>query len=387
MEECASPRDLVGKLIGPYKLLMYIGSGSYGHLFRAREMRTGRSFALKVFYSAEHTMRDWEREMEAYLITSTYPTCNAYILCLYDYFKARQPSGTIFGVSVFELMDGCVENQVRIHSLEEYLSAAWQLLKALSVLHDEHDIAHNDIHTGNIFYRQTQSFTLYKLGDLGVSCVHQLCLYMAHEHYVPPDAEKYTRKVVPKQIHKNLDVWCMGKVLVEFLVSYSLARAPIFHAQDPTPGHLRKLLDDSIVAITPTIENASVLRGLRGLILAMLNVDGSSRPTATGALTRLENIIHGHGIDIKKTIRDAREVLLSTEPCILPVIKIRRLERREIPDERKQLRRRLSDSLLDGMTPRSIALLNRHRRPPTVSHYNEQSSPRNKEPSRTSLPL
>jgi eukaryotic-like serine/threonine-protein kinase len=157
--------DLVGKKVSHYRVLGILGGGGMGMVYRAEDLKLGRSVALK-FLSAEigsdeRALRRFEREAR------TASALNHANIC--TIFEIEEHDGQPF--IVMELLEGQTLRQ-RLDTLgrkglplPELLDLTVQVCRGLQAAHDK-GIVHRDIKPANIFL--TNSGTV-KILDFGVA--------------------------------------------------------------------------------------------------------------------------------------------------------------------------------------------------------------------------
>ena len=137
------PASLVGRQLGPYKILSVLGEGGMGKVYRAVDTRLGRAVAIKI--SAEEFSKRFEREART-ISALNHP----HICTLYDI--GSLPSGS--GYMVTELVEGETLRDWLKHSsaVEHGVEIARQILEALRAAHGV-GIIHRDLKPANIMVR------------------------------------------------------------------------------------------------------------------------------------------------------------------------------------------------------------------------------------------
>jgi len=136
-----------GALLGPYEVLDALGSGGMGEVYRARDMRLGRTVALKVLPSSfsrdEERLRRFEQEARA-AGALNHPN----VLSVYD--VGRQ-DGTPYLVS--ELLEGASLRVLQRGAglpPRKALDYAVQIARGLAAAHEK-GIVHRDLKPENLF--------------------------------------------------------------------------------------------------------------------------------------------------------------------------------------------------------------------------------------------
>src|SRR6266487_1412933 len=121
----------VGDKLGPYEILVPIGAGGMGEVYRARDPRLNRDVAIKV--SAAQFSERFEREAKAIAALNHPNICQIYDVGP-DYL-------------VMELVEGQAPQGPL--PLDEALRIAGQIADALEAAHEK-GITHRDLKPGNI---------------------------------------------------------------------------------------------------------------------------------------------------------------------------------------------------------------------------------------------
>jgi serine/threonine protein kinase/tetratricopeptide (TPR) repeat protein len=217
------PASLIGRRIGPYKLLSLLGAGGMGEVYRARDDKLGRDVAIKVLPpsvvpDADRVAR-FEREARM-LAALNHPS----IAAIYGYEEADGIRGL-----VLELVEGpTLAERIAAGALSvhEALRIAGQIAEAFEAAHAK-GIIHRDLKPGNV-----------KLSLDGRVKVLDFGLAKTFEEELPfADSEAATRPGSPTQagmilgtaaymspeqargqpVDKRTDIWAFGCVLYEML--------------------------------------------------------------------------------------------------------------------------------------------------------------------------
>ena len=242
--------DLIGREIGPYRILSLLGAGGMGEVYRARDTKLGREVAIKTLPSTftndvERRAR-FEREARV-LATLNHPHIGA----IYGLEHAEGVQAL-----VLELVEGeTLAERLATGSLSisECLTIGRQIVDALEAAHEK-GIVHRDLKPANI--KITPNGTV-KVLDFGLAKATEPEL--PHSPAISMDATREgtilgtAAYMSPEQargqaIDKRTDVWAFGCVLYEMLtgrVAFAavLDREPDWSLlPDKTPPAIRKLL-------------------------------------------------------------------------------------------------------------------------------------------------
>jgi len=215
-----------GDKLGPYEILMAIGAGGMGEVFRARDTRLDRDVAIKV--SAEQFSERFEREARA-IAALNHPN----ICTLFD--VGASPSGAAY--LVMEHIEGETVAERTAHGpipTEEALRLAAQIADALDAAHEK-GITHRDLKPANIKIKPDGSvkvldFGLAKLSHPGESGAGPISansptltigmtnagMIVGTAAYMSPEQAR------GKNVDKRADIWAFGVVLYEMLTAKRL---------------------------------------------------------------------------------------------------------------------------------------------------------------------
>jgi Tol biopolymer transport system component len=222
--------SLVGRQIGPYKVLSLLGAGGMGEVYRARDTRLGRDVAMKVlsdrFLATPERLARFELEARV-LATLNHPHIGA-IYGLEDADGIR--------ALVLELVEGeTLAERVLFGplSMAEALALARQIVDALEAAHEK-GVIHRDLKPANI---TITSDGTAKVLDFGLAKVFASEIDVSETR--PPSIEPSrdglivgtTAYMSPEQargkaIDKRTDIWAFGCVLYEMLTA-----RPAFHGE------------------------------------------------------------------------------------------------------------------------------------------------------------
>src|SRR5215472_17585138 len=248
-----------GTRLGPYEILVPIGAGGMGEVYRARDSKLNSDVAIKVLPAALANDADYMArfQREAQVLASLNHPNIAAIYGLEDH------------AIVMELVEGptladrIAQGPV---SIEEALPIAKQIAEALEAAHEK-GVIHRDLKPGNVKATpegvvKVLDFGLAKTAEARVTSNASISptltirateagFIMGSAAYMSPE------QAAGKPVDKRADIWSLGVVLWEMLtgkrlfegetISHTLAdvlRAPIDFDKLPkdTPPTIRELL-------------------------------------------------------------------------------------------------------------------------------------------------
>jgi serine/threonine-protein kinase len=208
-----------GTRLGPYEILLPLGAGGMGEVYRARDPRMGRDVAIKI--SAERFSDRFEREVRAVAALNHPNVCHVYDV------------GPNY--LVMELVEGpTLADRIKAGAipLDEALAIARQIGDALEAAHEK-GIIHRDLKPANIKIKpdgtvKVLDFGLAKMAEptaasaspeesptipMGATIAGQI---MGTAAYMAPEQAR------GKPVDKRADIWAFGVVLYEMLTGRRL---------------------------------------------------------------------------------------------------------------------------------------------------------------------
>ena len=204
--------DLIGKKVGPYKILEQIGQGGMGVVFKARHEKLGRLVALKML--APHLANN--EEMRARFLREAKLQANLLhpnVVNIFDYIEEGKD---VF--LVMEYVSGQTLEEMLLQkgkfTIEETLHVAEGVLEALSFMHRK-GIIHRDIKPSNIMVTDNG---LIKVTDFGIArlvegeaAITKAGAKVGTLYYMAPELIK-SGKVSPL-----VDIYSLGITLYQLL--------------------------------------------------------------------------------------------------------------------------------------------------------------------------
>ena len=221
-----------------YKILSFLGEGSYGKVFKAREISTGRVIAVKKMSIGDSQSKYNKIIKEINLLKSLdHPNIVKY----YDFFQEEE-----YIYLMMEYLEGCtlkqyIKNNENI-SEDNARIIIKQLLTALSYLHYTCDICHRDVKPENIMFKEKNDINHLKLLDFGLS----LDSFESKKHlencgtlvYMAPELLnniKYT---------KGVDVWSVGIILYMLLMK---GKNPFYNKGDSRETIIKNIRSNNVI--------------------------------------------------------------------------------------------------------------------------------------------
>ena len=221
-----------------YKILSFLGEGSYGKVFKAREISTGRVIAVKKMSIGDSQSKYNKKIKEINLLKSLdHPNIVKY----YDFFQEEE-----YIYLMMEYLEGCtlkqyIKNNENI-SEDNARIIIKQLLTALSYLHYTCDICHRDVKPENIMFKEKNDINHLKLLDFGLS----LDSFESKKHlencgtlvYMAPELLnniKYT---------KGVDVWSVGIILYMLLMK---GKNPFYNKGDSRETIIKNIRNNNVI--------------------------------------------------------------------------------------------------------------------------------------------
>lgn len=147
-----------------YEILKLIGSGSFGLVYLAQDLKNQTLCAIKEFPVSPKTAQHFFRELSL-LFTLDHPNIIKCLNLIYEQDRKNY--------LVFEYADGGslrdVLNQKVTLEVTEALEAVRHIALGLAHAH-EHQIAHRDLKPENILICTENGQSVFKVSDLGISC-------------------------------------------------------------------------------------------------------------------------------------------------------------------------------------------------------------------------
>jgi eukaryotic-like serine/threonine-protein kinase len=282
--EEVSPEQLVGKTLGPYRVLGILGKGGMGVVYRALDQELQRKVALKFLHpeltSDKSRVLRFKQEARA---ASALNHPNILTVFAIGEIEGRHFISTelVEGETLRELMKS------RRMNLSQIVNIASQISSAVAAAHDA-GIMHRDIKPENIMlrpdgYLKVLDFGLAKLiepsADSGLSTLvnTEQGMIIGTIHYMSPE------QIRGLQVDERTDIWSLGVVLFEMLTSHT-----------PFEGQTKSDVMAAILEREPASLarlTAGITDGIQDIVTKALKKDLHERyQTAQELLADLSNI-------------------------------------------------------------------------------------------------
>jgi calcium-dependent protein kinase len=259
-----------------YKILSFLGEGSYGKVFKAREISTGRVLAVKKI-QINNSLTKYKKTIKEINLLKNLDHPN--IVKFYDFFEEED---NIY--LMMEFLEGCTLKQyiqkTEIISENNARIIIKQLLTALSYLHYACDICHRDIKPENIMFKEKNDINSLKLLDFGLSLENfesknylENCgtlVYMAPELLI--NNIKYT---------KGVDVWSVGIILYMLLMK---GKNPFYNRGDNKETVIKNIRNNNVIFNNDINEENNISNMGKDLINKLLKKNPLYRYTIRSAL-------------------------------------------------------------------------------------------------------
>ena len=269
------PDLVLGRSIGPYKVISHIGHGGMGEVYVAQDTRLGRQVVLKLlrdeFTKVQDHLRRFEQEARA-ASALNHPN----IVTIHDIGEAE-----VGRFIIMELIEGQTLREVagKPLSLDALMNLGGQIAKALNVAHTA-GIIHRDIKPENIMVRNDGYVKVLDFGiaRLATTSVANLFVESGVVETEPGIIIGTVAYMSPEQasgktIASATDIFSLGIILYELATS----RHPF--KRDSQVACLHAIISGQPIA--PSRLNAEISPALETLILRMLEKDPRLRPDAS----------------------------------------------------------------------------------------------------------
>lgn len=260
---------------GKYEVVMTLGSGGMGELYKVRHLHLNDFRAVKVLradqVSDEMQKRRFLREAK---VAASIKHDN--LASLYDFSSAAD--GSFYMVE--EYIDGITIAQHMRRggrfTVRDVVAVADQVLSGLAAMH-EGGIIHRDISPDNLMLARMQGRTVVKIIDMGIAKpvieagegLTSAGFFIGKPHYASPEQMKMIETT--EKIDHRTDLYSLGIVLYEMIVG----RVP-FVANTPIE-YIIKQATEEIVAINKPGDLPMVPPDLEAFVIRLLKINRNER--------------------------------------------------------------------------------------------------------------
>nr|CDS25290.2 ribosomal protein S6 kinase alpha 3 [Hymenolepis microstoma] len=254
-----------------YELLEEIGRGSYSQVYKCRQISTGNIYAVKII---DETQQDPTEEIQILLRFKGIPNiitlrdiydCNNKIYLVTDYLSGGELLDKIMRQKSFTEMEACAIVEV--------------LASTLNTLHNQM-VVHRDLKPSNILYADAnespQSLCICDFGFAKqLRAENGLLMTPCYTaQFAAPEVLKM------QGYEKACDIWSLGVILYTILSG----RIPFATGPNDPPDVILQRIEMGPPQLKESCWN-SISDSAKRLVLSMLNVDPSQRPTAAEILS------------------------------------------------------------------------------------------------------
>lgn len=219
-----------GQIIATYEIECTLGEGAFGRVYRAKNLVTGKSVALKIIKNEKAKRRVAMSEIIALnFISSHDPNDESLCLKMLDWFKCDLYLWIAFpvlGLSVFHFLK---ENNFHPFCMDQVRHISYQLCSAVHFLH-KNGMTHTDLKPENLLFVDSSYTTTYNYKKMckvkRISCTDIRLIdfgLVTHDedHHRSVVSTRYYR--APEVILKlgwsqPCDVWSIGCILMEIYI-------------------------------------------------------------------------------------------------------------------------------------------------------------------------
>lgn len=277
--------EIMNQIMNDYEIVVMVGSGSFGEVYKAKNRITGEVVGLKKFREERHIAR----EAGAYTLLSR-PHENICLLI------TRFPNWLVFEYCESDLESVVVHERL---SWDQKMNFMIQILNGVRFIHSR-GLIHRDLKPPNILMDR---HGVLKIADFGLTIpFDQLnkSSKICTDGYRPPELVPDPSRELPSDYGYEVDIWSLACIFF-FIVTgrhFNDKRYVRVWEHDPAPGICREVETDDgrgkmfsapfdVVYIR---DHPDEFPGIRELLLLMFDQTPAARPTADRAFALLNTV-------------------------------------------------------------------------------------------------
>lgn len=216
-----------GQRLNSFEIKASLGEGSFGRVFRVRNVNTGRQAAMKVVKNMPHTRRSAMMEVVALtLIECKDSSETSFCIKMLKWFNYDGHICIVLPLLGISVYDWLKKNDFQPYDINEVRHISFQLCSAVAFLH-KNGIAHTDLKSENILLMDA-SFTTTFVEATGstVRRLHSTNIRLSDfgnmtrvtDHHFPVISTRYYRApevILGLEWNDSCDIWSIGCTLVE----------------------------------------------------------------------------------------------------------------------------------------------------------------------------
>ncbi|KAL7720744.1 Protein kinase [Entamoeba marina] len=215
--------------VSRYKIVEIIGKGTFGNVFKCKEMETGKLYAMKIIKNRKAYFRQGLLEISMLTIMNNfYDNKRKRIEHMHDHFLYCDHLCIVFELlefvveyivinecrnNLYQIITQHRENGMQLATIKKFI---YQLLKGVKLM-SKAGIIHGDLKPENVGV----TLNTLKIIDLGSACFQNYTLhtYIQSRHYRAPEI------VLEHQYNSAIDMWSIGCMVAEIFLGIPLFAA------------------------------------------------------------------------------------------------------------------------------------------------------------------